>query len=962
MAIVRHTAFALAVGCGLIAAPAVFAQTDAAQDLLQQQEKQRQIQADTEQVVRRLSTMIRVMQFYGTDKDAQADVLGEMKTTLAGLSKNQMTAVIDQLEEAAKARDTKQSEKALDAAYTSHRKVIDTLRDMLARYDAVKSLDQAADRFEKLAKHQLELHLQTGQLIRDQEELNDPRLAPTKRMLVQRRMRGQARVDPSRWAVDAQTELSNDAGAVYRQVVALRSSLPAEQQQRVKAMEKLAAEFRVLENLERAAQQFNSPYVPYGSRSQNPYNAARVEKYRSAGELQWQSAGQLQTLARVLRLPGDPLNVLREARKSRAGDRQAGRAQRRDEGRREEGRRQGPECAGAEKFGFPELNRLPNSSYKTQLQQAMQDAVKAEKAAELGKKQAELQFNAKDTADVLKPVAPKASKTLDGAEQAMKNAKDALAKNDTKTAESPQKKAVAELRDVKKQLDDMIAKAEKEKNDPLAALKKAAEELNKVIKDQTDTRDQTKQTAQDKQNVKTPELAAKQKDLAARTEDLKNTPLPNKDKVAPALDQAKEAMKQAAKALDAQKSPDALPKQEQALKALAKAKAELDQKIAEVEKRRDDMAKLEKAGEKLDQLLKKENAVADKASDAAKKQDAAAPKANQDLAKEQAKVTPPTTDLAKEIKDAAPKAAEKVADSTKNMEAAKQGLEKNQAKPAANEAKEAANKLADAKKALNDKLNEMKGKEIADQAALKNTDPMATAQQVAKALEEAQKAAELAKQAEQQAGDNLAKKQAEIAKQADRVNLDKASKEAAKAADALKQGDIDKALKEQQKALAQLQEDTKNPPMPMANDAKAGEPMPTEAKAGEPMAAEAKAGEPKAGEPKAGDLKATEPKAAQTGEAKEQGEPKAGQQPAQAKQNMAEAAEVKAGAPKAGEPKNAQAKAGQPKGSQKNAQAKAGKAKTGQAKNTPPKGAQAKAKSKSSQPKTGAEGCRGQGR
>ena len=47
-----------------------------------------------------------------------------------------------------------------------------------------------------------------------------------------------------------------------------------------------------------------------------------------------------------------------------------------------------------------------------------------------------------------------------------------------------------------------------------------------------------------------------------------STPLPNKEKVAPALDEAKKAMNQAAKALDAKKSPDALPKQEQALKSL----------------------------------------------------------------------------------------------------------------------------------------------------------------------------------------------------------------------------------------------------------------------------------------------------------------------------------------------------------------------------------------------------------
>src|SRR5262249_48937693 len=162
---------------------------------------------------------------YGTDKDAQADVLGEMKTALAGLSKNQMADVIARLEEAAKTSDAKQSEKALGAAYTSHRKVIDTLRDMLARYDAVKSLDQPADRFEKFAKHQLQLHLQTGQLIRDQEELSNQNTGSTKRLLIQRRMRG-GQVDPGRFASDAQAELAKDVRTVYQQVLDLRQSLP----------------------------------------------------------------------------------------------------------------------------------------------------------------------------------------------------------------------------------------------------------------------------------------------------------------------------------------------------------------------------------------------------------------------------------------------------------------------------------------------------------------------------------------------------------------------------------------------------------------------------------------------------------------------------------------------------------------------------------------------------------------
>src|SRR2546423_1586487 len=173
---------------------------------------------------------------------------------------------------------------------------------MLARYDAVKSLDQAADRFDKLARHQLTLHLHTGQILRDQEELSNPNLTPTKRLLITKRFRNQP--NPGKWAGDAQGELARDASDLIRQVVDLRKSLPAEQKERVGVMEKLAAEFRLQENLSIAAEPLGLP----------TYAAGRLEKYRVANDIQFKAAAELQELARALRLPGDKLAVLREAR------------------------------------------------------------------------------------------------------------------------------------------------------------------------------------------------------------------------------------------------------------------------------------------------------------------------------------------------------------------------------------------------------------------------------------------------------------------------------------------------------------------------------------------------------------------------------------------------------------------------------------------------------------------------
>src|SRR4029453_15745508 len=120
----------------------------------------------------------------------------------------------------------------------------------------------------------------------------------------------------------------------------------------------------------------------------------------------------------------------------------------------------------------------------------------------------------KDTENLLKPVAKELANKLEGAEKEMKDAKEALAKNQPKEATQPQEKATKTLQDVRKDVDKMIAEAQKDKADPLAALKKAADEVEKLLQEQKDTRDTTKDTVGDKQNLKLPELANKQKDLA----------------------------------------------------------------------------------------------------------------------------------------------------------------------------------------------------------------------------------------------------------------------------------------------------------------------------------------------------------------------------------------------------------------------------------------------------------------
>src|SRR5262249_14412606 len=105
-------------GClSLALAPSAIASNQ--DELRGQQEKQRQVQAETDHVVRSITTMLRLMQFYEVESPAKK-IMEEMSDTLAKLSNNQMADVIRQLEAAAQANTDKQSKEAFDKALDSH--------------------------------------------------------------------------------------------------------------------------------------------------------------------------------------------------------------------------------------------------------------------------------------------------------------------------------------------------------------------------------------------------------------------------------------------------------------------------------------------------------------------------------------------------------------------------------------------------------------------------------------------------------------------------------------------------------------------------------------------------------------------------------------------------------------------------------------------------------------------------
>lgn len=721
-------------------------------DLRQQQDQQRHVQSETDHAVRRLQTILRILSYHQVDADTEKKLFTEISGTLAGLSKEQMTEIIQRLDVAAKASDPGQSQKEADAAYAKHREVLDTLQALLAKQQLIKSLDQAADKLEKASKEQFDMSVRSSEFAQPKTDWLRPRQPSSRRQMI----------DQADRQLDLQREISN----TFRQLDKLRDQLAPDQQDRLRQAEALAHKFKLDGELQQAAEQL---------RQGKPNDA--IPKQRKA-------AGDLQEMARALRANRDKLNAILEAK---------------------------AKLDAAAK----EQQALRDESQKDQ-DPRKQDQARREKPdgknnpAETANRQAAVELDTRDAKNLLKPHANELAEKLTPAEKAMQEAQQALKDNNPSKAAKPQAKASEKLDEVRKQLDQMIADAEKKLGDPLAALQDAKETIDKLIQEQQSARQDTLNAEAGKQKDRLNEIAPKQQDLAQRTEDLKHQPMPSKPETQEALDRAVDGMRQAAKALEDQKGAQAVGKQEKALQALHEAKQQIQDQAAAIEKRREDMAALEEANKKLDELANREGNVADQAKAMAQKDDAGEAKdASKQLAKEQSQVADQTQKLQKKVESASRQSAKKLGESKEKMDAAKEELNKPKFKEGAEQAQAAKDKLEEAQKAVQQALAQKQADEAADQAA-STPEQMRlanAAQQVAKALEQAEEAAQQSGKAAEQAQANpqeagQSAKQSQAANEKARSALQQAQAQAPQAV----QPSLGKADNRLQQANEQLQQ------------------------------------------------------------------------------------------------------------------------------------------------------------
>jgi hypothetical protein len=738
-----------------------------AQDPAEAARQERQVKDDTDRVVRRIRTMLRVMDYYQLDQAAEKQLLAEAAGTLQGLSKEQMAAVIERLDAAAAAPDEGKGREEVAAAYARHREIMAGLKRLLGVYEAVRSLDQAAQRLDKLAQDQVNLFLQSAQLQRDLIDSDLPEVS-------RRWYRRGGSLHPFQRAhrlADDQGDFANEVLTLFKQTSGLRDQLPADQQDRLQRAEQMVQSLRLREHLREPAHLLDDD----GSFDR------RLSACKRAAEAQWRTAGDLLELALTLRAPREPLVALREARERLTKALSQQETAMRD-----------PE---------PEPAAAPERRGRFRDFEAATESFR--RASDRADQQGLVEHATRDGRLTLRNHAPTVVALLRTAELAMKPSQHLIRGRESVTGSWCQRVAASELRAALGELDRLIEKAERERQDPLAAVQKALEAVEQLLKEQKDLRDVTQAADQSRRADRLAKLAPPQGDLARRTDEVRRQPLPPNKAAQDALKDAELAMREAARELADRQGKPALREQNEAVKALEEARRNLAEQSAAIAQRREDMNKLEDAAKKLAELEKQERSVAEQAkalAEAAKSADA------QPLAKKQAELKPPTEAVGEQVKSAAPEAAKKTGEAAQSMESAKAALDKKKPKPASEKANDAADRLNEARQAVEKALDQKRGQEIADQAALqpKTVDPAQAAREVAKALEQTMKAADQAGKASD-APPNLAQMQKQVADSAEKIGQKEASKPADQAARSLRRGDFDAAAQQQKQALAQLQ-------------------------------------------------------------------------------------------------------------------------------------------------------------
>ena len=316
--------------------------------------------------------------------------------------------------------------------------MIKDLKALLLKYDTIKTLDQAADRLDARARDQNELRIEAMAL---SEETKSGR------------GRGRGAVTPNEEQADNQGDLNRDLQALFQQLDKLPPFLSPEQKQRL-ADSKANVRGKQIQDVQTLAARLLGQNEP-----------------SRRGDQSGEGRGETARIGRLVALPRDRLETLKEAAcQDRQGRTGAGKSS-------------------------PRKRLLLRPRDAARPVRRFEDQA-ARHARDMAQKEARVEFDAKQAHELIKDIAKEAADKVKEAENSLQQAQDELNNNRraSDTARDRQEKAIDELKSARDKLDDLIAKEEKKKSDPLEAVKDAIAKVDKLIKDETKNREKTEAT------------------------------------------------------------------------------------------------------------------------------------------------------------------------------------------------------------------------------------------------------------------------------------------------------------------------------------------------------------------------------------------------------------------------------------------------------------------------------------
>ena len=745
----RAASLLLALAISITAVTSADVASPRSERLLQNQLKQQQIQRTTQRVGEQLSGIIGEFERNGINGE-DVKVLRAIRTVLGRLSEKEMTQVVTLLEQALKSGDDANAKKDVTQAYSGQKTIITQLKQLLLEYQRQQALYEMSIMLRGLAARQ-SVNMRVGVwLARQSDSRPLANYGEDEKRYLQ-----QQEIDQ----IALRDEVAQVLGKLERLAKESDGTATGE---RPKAALDEAKKGGLMTALNGSAEDLKNGRL---------LSATGNEK---------KARDQMRDVARTLLLSKDLVDLLRAAIQE-------------------------------------------TESAILQQKQVLEQTRKMERKDD-PREAEDKQFEVVDNTDLIRrdinDVATTAASYFRNALDRMQEARAILNQgNDTKfkVRETPLKQtdAIANLEQARRALQEQLAKAEQEAQKPesvLANLHELQKQVQELIKKEEKLKEETALAEKKPQDLR--DKAPQQGEIRDATQDVQQKAASDAPEAAQALNDAATQMEKAQKDLARSKnSPEA---EQAAVEALKKAETELGEKIAKLEKDEKQLAELEKLLEKVEVVIKEEQTIRlDTAKNAIKPET----KPADQIAKKQQTTGEKTAEAQKEAQEPVPSAAEHLAQAKEQMNDSKAKLDEAKSKDAQPPQNKAIKELYAAKKDIEAKMDELK-KELGKESD--NSKNLADAQA---ALEKAQKEVNDAQQqmanpdglldALQKQQQAIADSLNEAAQSAPSPKTQQAQKDAAQAAQQLAQNDLKSAVGSMQKAqegIEAAQAGDKKPP------------------------------------------------------------------------------------------------------------------------------------------------------